>query len=180
MIRKKILALALIESMGMMSLGLLAPVYSVYLVNRISISIIDLGLIYMEFNIVSAIFKGIIGYIVEVIDRKKLYVFGAFLNTLTFISYIFANNVFHLIIIEFMSGVAYAIEGPITLSLLTEMLDDKKYGREIGIVEFAKEISVAIASLVAGIVVVIIGYEAVFLLGAVFQIASVIILNNYL
>jgi MFS family permease len=79
-----------------------------------------------------------------------------------------------------MSGVAYAIEGPITLSLLTEMLDDKKYGREIGIVEFAKEISVAIASLVAGIVVVIIGYEAVFLLGAVFQIASVIILNNYL
>ncbi len=134
----------------------------------------------MEFNLVSAVFKGVTGYFIEIVDRKKLYMFGAFLNILTFIFYMFATNVLHLIIIEFISGVAYAIEGPITLSLLTEVLDDKKYGREIGMVEFAKEISVAIASLIAGIIVVIGGYDVIFLLGAIFQVASVIILNNYL
>jgi len=134
----------------------------------------------MEFNLVSAVFKGITGYFIEIIDKRKLYMFGAFLNTLTFIFYMFASNIFHLIIIEFINGVAYAIEGPITLSLLTEILDDKKYGREIGIVEFAKEISIALASLIAGFIVVIVGYDAVFLLGAILQVASMIILNNYL
>lgn len=134
----------------------------------------------MEFNLVSAVFKGITGYFIEIIDKRKLYIIGAFLNTLAFVFYMFANNIFHLIIIEFISGVAYAIEGPITLSLLAEILDDKKYGREIGIVEFAKEISVAVASLIAGIVVVIVGYDAVFILGAILQVASMIILSSYL
>ena len=162
--RSSILLTVISSTFSSLGVALLGPVYSIFVVNRFSASIIDVGVLSAIFSLVAALFKVPAGRLTDLYGKEKIFLTGMIVGTLCSLSYIFASNLFQLYIIEFFFGLSVALQRPALLALTIDMSDKGNRGLFLGIFESANDIAWAVAALLSVIIVGRLGFEPLFLI----------------
>ncbi|MEM1515036.1 MAG: MFS transporter [Candidatus Bathyarchaeia archaeon] len=164
-----IIVLSFLSSLGV---GLLGPIYPLFILNRFSVSFTDIGLLFSVFGFSSAFFKIVSGKMVDTYSKEKVFLIGAILGAACSMLYIFTSNVTQLYLLEFLFGISYALEDPARLAMIAELGGRKRRGFIFGISESAYEIAGSIAALIAVVIVSNFGFESVFIACSGCQITS--------
>ncbi len=154
-----LIALGTLSSLGG---GLLGPVYPIFLVNRLSASLVDVGALTAIFGLVAALLKVPAGRLVDQWGKERVYCLGISMAAACSLSYIFVSALPHLYIIETLYGIAYAFQGPALLAITMEMSERGRRGFLLGTFESFYDISASVAALVAVIIVSRFGFEWLF------------------
>ncbi len=152
------LALSTLYSLGV---GLLGPVYPIFVINRFSASIMDIGLLYAVFCLVAALFKVVAGRLADVYGKERIFSVGVVMGALCSLSYIYVPNMVGLYIIEFFFGISYALQRPSLLALVVDLGDEKKRGTVLGMFESVYDITEA-AALLSTVIATKISFETLF------------------
>jgi MFS family permease len=153
------LALSTLYSLGV---GLLGPVYPIFVINRFSASLVDIGLLYAVFCIVAALFKLVAGRLADVYGKERVFFAGVMMGALCSLSYIYVPNITSLYVIEFLFGISYAFQRPSILALMVDLGEKKKSGTLLGMFESIYDITEAAAALLSTIIATKIGFETLF------------------
>jgi len=153
-------------------MGLLGPIYPLFVLNRFSVTVIDIGFILTVFGFSSAFFRIIAGRMVDIYGKEKIFLIGTLFGAACSLTYIFVSNVIQLYLLEFISGISCALEDPARLAMIAEMGGRKRKGLLFGISESAYEIAGSLAALIAAIMVSNFGFESLFVACSGCQIMS--------
>ncbi|MGB9683652.1 MAG: MFS transporter [Candidatus Bathyarchaeales archaeon] len=170
------LALSTLYSLGV---GLLGPVYPIFVINRFSASIMDIGLLYAVFCFIAAIFKVVAGRLADVYGKERIFFAGVIMGALCSLSYIYAPNIMGLYIIEFFFGISYALQRPSLLALIVDLGEKKKRGTVLGMFESIYDITEAAAALLSTVIVTKIGFETLFFICSGCQATTGIFILKY-
>ncbi|MGQ9625100.1 MAG: MFS transporter [Candidatus Bathycorpusculaceae bacterium] len=162
LLKSRVLLLLTLSTLYSLGVGLLGPVYPVFVVNRFSASFIDIGVLYAVFCLTAAIFKAVAGKLVDVYGKEKVFFAGVMVGAVCSLFYVFAFNLAHLYLIEFFFGISYALQRPSILTLLVDFSDKNKRGLFLGIFESAYDIAEAAAALLSTLIATKIGFESLF------------------
>jgi len=160
------ITLSILSSLGV---GLLGPIYPIFVVNHFSASLVDVGVLSAVFSLVAALFKAPAGRLSDLYEREKIFFAGIMMGSICSLSYIFAFDLIHLFIIEFFFGISFALQRPALLALMTDMSDKDKRGLFLGMFESVYDIAWAVAALLSGIIVSMFGFELLFFMCSGFQ-----------
>jgi len=167
--------LATVTAVGMLSSlcsGLLGPVYPIFVLQRVQGNITDVGVLYALFYLTSAIFKVFAGKLVDKYGKTRIFVLGGVTGALCTLGYVLSFNSLHLYVLEFFNGLAYALQRPAFLVLLTEATKPQSRGFEMGIFDSIYDLAGVVASLVSVLIVVSFGFDFLFYLCSGFQATS--------
>lgn len=153
------LALSTLYSLGV---GLLGPVYPIFIINRFSASIMDVGLLYTVFCFVAALFKPVAGKLADAYRAERVFSVGVIMGALCSLSYIYVSNLAGLYVIEFFYGISYALQRPSLLALIVDLGEKKKRGTVLGMFESIYDITEAAAALLSTVIATKIGFETLF------------------
>ena len=153
------LALSTLYSLGV---GLLGPVYPIFVINRFSATIMDLGFLYALFCGVTALFKVIAGKLTDIYGRERVFFTGVMMGALCSLGYVYVPNITSLYVIELLFGVSYALQRPAILAIMADLSERKKRGTILGIFESMYDITEAAAALLSTVIATKIGFEALF------------------
>ncbi|MEM3873924.1 MAG: MFS transporter [Candidatus Bathyarchaeia archaeon] len=159
--RSLMLALAL-STLYSLGVGLLGPIYPIFVVNRFSATIMDVGLLYALFCGVAALFKVAAGRLADVYGKERVFSIGVLMGAICSLSYIYVPNITGLYVIEFLFGISYALQRPSLLALIVDLGEKKKSGTVLGIFESIYDITEAAAALLATVIATKIGFETLF------------------
>jgi len=160
-----LIALSTLNSLGV---GLLGPVYPIFVVNRFSASFVDIGLLYAVFCLVAAFFKTPAGRLVDVHGEEKVFFVGVMVGAACSLAYIGASNLMQLYIIEFFFGISYALQRPSLLALVSNLGKEKK-GLFFGMFESFYDVAEAVAAVLSTLIASKVGFEPLFLICSGFQ-----------
>ncbi len=161
---KPVVSLVLLGTLSSFGVGLLGPIYPIFVVNRFSASLMDLGALYALLCLTVAFFKVPAGRLVDLYGKSKVFFIGVLLSASASLSYIFASNLTHLYIIEFAFGLSAALQRPSLLSLMAEAGGEGKRGLLFGLFESSYDIAEALAALLAAFIVSRLGFETLFVI----------------
>lgn len=167
--------LAAVTAVGMLSSlcsGLLGPVYPIFVLQRVQGNLTDVGMLYALFYLTSAVFKIYAGKLVDKYGKTRIFVLGGIMGALCTLGYALSFTSLHLYVLEFFNGVAYALQRPAFLVLLTEATKPQSRGFEMGIFDSVYDLAGVIASLVSVLIVVSFGFDFLFYLCSGFQATS--------
>ncbi|MBS7647694.1 MAG: MFS transporter [Candidatus Bathyarchaeia archaeon] len=153
------LALSTLYSLGV---GLLGPIYPIFVINRFSATVMDVGLLYAFFCGVAALFKTAAGRLTDVYGKERVFFAGVMMGALCSLGYIYVPNMTGLYMIEFLFGVSYALQRPSILALMVDLGKKKKSGTILGMFESIYDITEAVAALLSTVVATKIGFETLF------------------
>lgn len=160
--RARVSLIITMSSLSSLGVGLLGPIYPIFVLNRFSASIVDIGMLLTVFGIVSALFKVLAGKLIDIYGAKKVFFIGIALGAPCSLAYIFAFNLAQLYIIEFLFGLSYAFQNPSRLALIMDANNGERRGLVLGIFESAYDFAGSVAAMVAAIMVSNFGFEAIF------------------
>jgi len=115
-------------SFSSLGIGFLGPVYSIFVVRNFSTSFFHVGILSAIFLLTSAIFKIPAGKLVDSYGKWKILFLGIVGCGLSSLSYIFAFDLIHLYLIEFVYGISFAFQRPALLTLMA-VISDKPSSR---------------------------------------------------
>ncbi|MEM2675149.1 MAG: MFS transporter [Candidatus Bathyarchaeia archaeon] len=153
------LALSTLYSLGV---GLLGPIYPIFVINRFSASLMDVGLLYALFCGVAALFKVVAGKLADTYGRERVFCAGVMMGALCSLGYVYVPNITGLYIIEFMFGISYALQRPSILALVADLGEKKKRGTILGMFESIYDITEAAAALLSTVIATKVGFETLF------------------
>jgi len=160
--RSTIPFLITLSTLSALGVGLLGPIYPIFVVNRFSASLVDVGALYAVFSATAALFKIPSGRLTDMYGRKKIFLFGILISAMCSLSYIFASDLIQLYVIDFFFGVSYALRSPALLALTTDLSDKENKGLFLGLFESAYDITGAIAAVLSVVIVGRFGFESLF------------------
>ncbi|MGB9959816.1 MAG: MFS transporter [Candidatus Bathyarchaeales archaeon] len=155
------LTLSTLYSLGV---GLLGPIYPIFVVNRFSASVLDIGLLYALFCFVAAFFKIAAGRLADTYGKERIFFVGVMMGALCSLAYVCVSSLSQLYIIEFFFGVSHALQRPSLLALMVDLSDKKRRGTVLGMFESIYDLTEAAAALLATIIASKIGFETLFLI----------------
>ena len=164
--RQKILPLIAVGTLSSLGVGLLGPVYPIFVVNRFSASIIDLGLLYTIILLTAALVKAPAGRLVDLYGKEKIFFTGLMLGAACTLAYTFVANILQLYVVELFFAAGYALQRPALLAFIVDASDKEKRGLLLGTFESAYDIAEAIAAIISTIIVSQIGFETLFLISS--------------
>jgi MFS family permease len=153
------LALSTLYSLG---IGLLGPIYPIFVVNRFSASVLDIGLLYAVFCFVAAIFKIAAGRLADMYGKERIFFVGVMMGALCSLGYVYVSSLSQLYVVEFFFGVSHALQRPSLLALMVDLSSKKRRGTVLGMFESIYDITEAAAALLATIIASKIGFETLF------------------
>ena len=80
--RSSILLTVISSTFSSLGVALLGPVYTIFVINRFSASIIDVGILSAIFSLVAAIFKVPAGRLTDLYGKEKIFLIGIIAGTL--------------------------------------------------------------------------------------------------
>jgi len=160
--RSEVLLVVVLCTLSSFGVGLLGPVYPIFVVNRFSASLIDVGLLAAVFGLVAAVLKAPAGRLVDLYGKEKIFFPGVMVGAACSMLYIFAFDLMQLYIIEIFFGVSYALQSPALLALMMDISDKDNRGLFLGMFESASDIAGAVAALLSVIIVSMFGFEPLF------------------
>jgi MFS family permease len=172
MTRKLFILVVVASMLSSLTVGLIGPIYPIFITENISASILDVGMIYAIFYAVGAFVKLPAGKLSDKYGKGKLLFIGGILGAGCTFGYTMASTLEHLIIIEILNGSAYALARPAMLSLLAEITNPTKRGFQMGFFDSIYDFSIAGAAFLAGIIISAYGFGVLFYLCSILQISS--------
>lgn len=151
--RKPILFIVTLSTFSSLGIALLGPVYSIFVIDRFSASIIDVGVLSAIFSLVAAIFKAPAGRLTDLYGKEKIFLIGAVTGAVCSLSYVFAFDLIQLYIIEFFFGLSVALQRPALLTLTMDVSEKGNRGFILGLFESADDIVWAVAAVLSVIIV---------------------------
>ncbi|MEM1586658.1 MAG: MFS transporter [Candidatus Bathyarchaeia archaeon] len=170
--RRQLALIVMLSFLSSLGVGLLGPIYPLFVINRFSVSVVEVGFLLTVFGFSSALFKIIAGKMVDVYGKEKIFLIGVVFGSVCSLAYIFASNIIQLYLLEFLSGISYALEDPARLAIIAELGEGKMKGLMFGISGSAYEMASSLAALIAVIIVSNLGFESVFIACSGCQIMS--------
>ena len=170
--RKPVMLMFTLSLLSSLCIGLVGPIYPIYVLKRFSATIVDTGILYAIFCAVAAAFKAPIGKIADKYGKVKVYLAGVVLGIACMLLYIFASHVTQLYIIEFFSGLSYALERPALLALMADLTTRKNSGFLMGLFDSAYDLAEAAAAVLSVAIVSQFGFEALFGMCSCFEALS--------
>ena len=74
--RSSVLLMITLSTLSSLGVGLLSPVYPIFVVNRFSASLVDVGVLAAVFGLVAAVFKPPAGILVDLYGKEKVFFAG--------------------------------------------------------------------------------------------------------
>lgn len=170
--QKPIMLMFTLSLLSSLCIGLVGPIYPIYVLRRFSATIIDTGILYAIFCIVAAAFKAPAGKLADKYGKVKVYLAGVTLSITCMLSYILASNIAQLYLIEFLSGLSYALERPALLALMAELTTRRNSGFLMGLFDSAYDLAEAAAAVLSVMIVAQFGFEALFGICSCFEALS--------
>src|SRR3990172_1185286 len=152
--------------------GLVGPVYPIFVLQKFSGAITDIGLLYATFYITSAGLKLFTGRLVDKFGKVPIFLIGGSISAACTLAYTLNFNITQLYMLEILNGVAYALQRPAFLVLLTDVTSSKKRGRQMGMFDSVDDLAGAVSSLVSVLIVASFGFQFLFSLCSGFQATS--------
>ena len=109
-------------SFSSLGLGFLGPVYSIFIVKNFQASLFHAGVLSAIFLLTSALFKMPAGRLVDKYGKWQILFIGLIGCGVSSLFYIFAFDIFHLYLIEFIYGISFAFQRPALLALMAVLL----------------------------------------------------------
>jgi len=156
------LFMATLSSLSSLGVSLIGPIYPIFVLNRFSASIIDVGALLTIFGLSSALFKAVAGIVVDVYGKERILLVGAGLGAACSLAYIFVSDLTQLYLVEFLSGISCALQDPARLAIVAEIGEGRRKGLVIGISESAYDVASSLAALIAVAIVSNFGFELIF------------------
>ncbi len=151
-------------SFSSLGLGFLGPVYSIFVVKNFSASLLHAGVLSAIFLLSSAIFKMPAGKLVDKHGNWKILFVGLLGCGVSSVCYIFAFDLIHLYVIEFVYGVSFGFQRPALLALMAMVSNKPSRGLLMGVFDSVDDISGAFAAVLSGAIESSLGFKALFLL----------------
>ncbi|MEM2875727.1 MAG: MFS transporter [Candidatus Bathyarchaeia archaeon] len=165
-------AIITVGALSSLCLGLVGPVYPIFVLQRVKGSLTDIGLLYAIFYFTSATIKIFAGKLVDKYGKERIFVLGGIVGAICTWGYVLSSNQIHLYLLEFINGLAYALQRPAFLVLLAEATKSKSRGFEMGVFDSIYDLAGALASLASALIVVSFGFDFLFYLCSGFQVTS--------
>lgn len=162
--KSSILFVTTLSTLSTLGVGLLGPVYPIFIINRFSASAVDLGVLYAIFCLTTAVFKVFAGKLVDSFGKSKVFFVGVAVGAICSLSYIFAFNLIQLYLIEFFYGLSYALQRPALLALMFDVSKTCNRGLFLGMFESIYDFTEAFAAVFSVIIVSKFGFEPLFLM----------------
>jgi MFS family permease len=167
--RTQLAFMVTLNTLSSLGVGLLGPIYPIFVLNRFSASMLDIGILLTIFGLSSAIFKTPAGKLVDTYGEKTVFLAGVILGAVCSFAYIFVSDLVFLYLIEFFFGISYALQEPARLVLVVEVSNRKRKGLIIGISQSVYDIAGSLAALIAVAIASNFGFEYVFFACSGFQ-----------
>ncbi|MEM3695265.1 MAG: MFS transporter [Candidatus Bathyarchaeia archaeon] len=162
--KSSVLFVTTLSTLSTLGVGLLGPVYPIFIINRFSASAVDLGVLYAIFCVTTAVFKVVAGKLVDSFGKSKVFFVGVAIGAICSLSYIFALNIIQLYLIEFFYGLSYALQRPALLALMFDVSNTCNRGLFLGLFESIYDFTEAFAAVFSVIIVSKFGFEPLFLM----------------
>ncbi|MEM3577648.1 MAG: MFS transporter [Candidatus Bathyarchaeia archaeon] len=162
--KSSILFVTTLSTLSTLGVGLLGPVYPIFIINRFSASAVDLGVLYAIFCFTTAIFKVLSGKLVDSLGKSQVFFVGVAIGAVCSLSYIFAVDIIQLYLIEFFYGLSYALQRPALLTLMFDASNTCNRGFFLGMFESIYDLTEAFAAVFSVIIVSKFGFEPLFLM----------------
>ncbi|MBI2055308.1 MAG: MFS transporter [Candidatus Sungbacteria bacterium] len=146
------------------AMGLLSPIYAIY-VEKLGGGILSAAGAWAIFSIVSGLLIIFLGQLTDRVKEPKYFIVAGFLvGSFGYFGYLFAKSPAHLFVIQAILGLSLALMTPAHDSLYTKHLDDSRFATGWGIWEGLYRITEAASAFIGGIIVVYVGFKALFVL----------------
>jgi EmrB/QacA subfamily drug resistance transporter len=145
-----------------------------------AVNAIQLGWIATSLLLAMAVVMVPIGKIADIYGRKKIFIWGAALNTLASLFACIVGSVETLIASRVMQGLGMSMSGVSSLAILTSVFPPQNRGKAMGIYVSAVYIGLSVGPFAGGIFTQHIGWRSLFLLMALFSGVSVLVTLKYL
>jgi EmrB/QacA subfamily drug resistance transporter len=143
--------------------------------NEFRASAVHLGLIEMLFVLGSSLFLLPAGRIGDIYGRKKMYVIGFIIFTLTTLMAAGAWSINTFIIIRFLQGASSAFVLSSGLAILTSIFPSEKRGQVLGLTVACVYCGLSFGPTVGGLIISHIGWRWIFAVTVPFQVAAILL-----
>ncbi|MFH1332200.1 MAG: MFS transporter [archaeon] len=166
--------LIFVETIFLFGFGLFGPIYAIF-VEKIGGNILDVGIAYFIFLVCMATFELPMGKLADKYGRKWFLAFAYFLAGLTFLGYIFVENIYHIFFLQVLYGATLAIGDPAWDAWFSRSLDRSKESFEWALFHMSTGYAEAISALIGGAIGYFIGFKTLFVISAGLAIVSGIV-----
>ena len=160
---------------GHFAFGLLAPIYAIY-VKNIGGSILDIGIAYAIFSIITGLF--ILFFSRTLFFQKnvrKMIIIGYFLMAICYFIYIFIGNPIQLFIVQIILGVGVGILEIAWDSIFSVSLSEEQAIKNWSIWSGSTNIVLGISAIIGSIIIFYFSFTLLFILMTIFSIISALI-----
>jgi len=177
--RRNLYLIALAQIFVAISMGIIGPIYAIYF-EKISGSLKDVGIIIGVYWIIVGILEIPFGSLSDKIGRKKVFMIGGVLVSLSIFLYPFVSDFSQILIAEIIGAIGHSMQMPSFYSLLAEVTKRERRGLEIGVIDSSWNIAYGIASIISGVLVATFGFSAIFSLAAFLHFSSSMLVGRKL
>jgi len=161
--------------------GLIAPIFAIFVTEQIeggSLEIVAFAV--ATYWIAKSILQPFLANFLDIIKGDKddfsFLVYGAYLVSLVPLGYYFANQVWHIFLLEFVRGVAMACIVPAWYGIFTKHINKGWEAFSWSIQSTSLGFAAGLSAAFGGIVAVVLGFETVFLFVFVLKLISATLL----
>lgn len=158
----------------------LLPIMALYLIDTFQTDKIITGAVMACYTIAAFMFRPFGGYLVDKLNRKKLYVIALAIFVLCFEGYPLASSLLLFVFFRILHGFSF---GALTVTANTLVIDispSKRRGEALGIYGIANTVAMAIGPMVAVYVQKYHGYHAVFYMAFILGIVAFFIGSTFI
>lgn len=165
--------------------GLIAPIFAIFLVQRISFGDqIEAAKVAGFASLIYWVSKSILQIpIANYLDKKRgekddfwCMFFGGLLSAIAPFGFVVSTSPFHIYFFQFLRAIGMAMNVPAWLAIFTRHIDKGKEALEWGIKSTSLGIGIGIAGAVGGVLVATLGFEIAFSLVGIFNLISTFLL----
>jgi MFS family permease len=158
--------------------AMIGPFYAVFVIDRVGGDLLDAGISWSIFAVVSGIITLLIGKMTNSAREQELVIAAGYLiSGLSFLGYLLVDSIWELFLIQVFLGIGGAISSPAYSAVYSTHLTKGEFIFQWGSWEGMNKIALGIGALAGGLIVSFFGFVPLFaLMGALPIVSSVIIL----
>lgn len=128
---------------------LLLPILPLYLIEQFHTTKSMVGIILSCYTLVALIIRPVAGFILDIFNRKPIYLFAYALFALTFVGYPLAAFVSTFLFLRILHGVTYGLVSTAGNSLIVDIMPASRRGEGLGYFGVANNIAMALGPMIS-------------------------------
>ena len=161
--------------------GLIGPVFSVYIIDRVQgATLVTVGIAAGIYWVLKSLVQLPVANFLDKTDGERddfmALVIGLFVSAFTAVAYIFITQVWHLYLVEVIHALAFALYVPAWSAIFSRHVDKDRVSFDWSLDSTIAGLSAGISGFLGGVVANTMGFSWVFILAGILSAASAVIL----